>query len=271
MSDHKIHDPLARGHRALGTFLAALCYLFLLMPIVVVVPIAFGPANELSFPPSEFSTELFRQFLTSPSWTTPLLQSVKVAILSTVIVLLVGVPAGFGIARHDFPGKVLISGTMLSSLIIPTIVTALGLYLYFAWLRISGTTLALVLGHAVYTMPYVIVMIVAGVQKLDRNLEFGAQLMGAGRLHMLRTVVLPQLVPSLVGAALFAFLISFDEVVISWFLSGPDTATLPVKMYSAIRWEISPVIAAVSAMLTFISFVICMVFALLQKPSPEPR
>lgn len=265
----KIHDPLARNYRWLGTVLAVLCYLFLLIPIAVVIPIAFGPANELSFPPSEFSVELFRQFLSSPAWTDPLLQSVKVAVMSTITVMIVGVPAGFGIARFDFPGKAIITATMLSSLVIPTIVTALGLYLYFSYLRISGSTLALVLGHVVYTTPYVIVMVIAGVQKLDRNLEFGAQLMGAGRIHMFRTVVLPQLVPSLVGAALFAFLISFDEVVISWFLSGPQTATLPVKMYSAIRWEISPVIAAVSTMLTAISFFVCLIFAVLQKTTPQ--
>lgn len=268
MSSRMIRDPESRRLRVLGTSLAVLVYIFLLMPIVVVIPIAFGPANELRFPPSSYSLDLFRQFLSSPAWTGPLLQSAKVACISTLVVLLVGVPAAYGIARFDFPGKGVIAGTMLSSLVIPTIVTALGLYIYFSYLRITGSTLALILGHVVYTMPFVLVMIVAGVQKLDRNLEFGAQLMGAGRFRMFRTVVLPQLVPSLIGAALFAFLISFDEVVISWFLSGPTTATLPVKMYSAIRWEISPVIAAVSTMLTAISLVVCLVMVALKKTTP---
>jgi putative spermidine/putrescine transport system permease protein len=103
------------------------------------------------------------------------------------------------------------------------------------------------------------------VQKLDANLEFGATLMGAGPYRMFTTVVLPQLAPSILAAALFAFLISFDEVVISWFLASATTTTLPVKMYSSIQWEISPVIAAVSTMLTVLSFVICMLTASLQR------
>lgn len=268
MSANTIRDPQSSRLRLFATFLAVLVYLFLLVPIAVVVPIAFGPANELSFPPSSYSLDLFRQFLSSPAWTGPLLQSVKVACISTVIVLLVGVPAAYGMARFSFLGKGLIMGGMISPLVIPSIVTALGFYLYFSYLRINGSTLALVLGHVMHTLPYVLVMIVAGVQKLDQNLEFGAQLMGAGRFRMFRTVVLPQLAPSLIGAALFAFLISFDEVVISWFLSGPTTATLPVKMYSAIRWEISPVIAAVSTLLTTISLVVCLIMVSLKKTTP---
>ncbi|MEC7257566.1 MAG: ABC transporter permease subunit, partial [Pseudomonadota bacterium] len=142
------------------------------------------------------------------------------------------------------------------------------LYLYFSVLRINGSTFALVLGHVIYTTPYVLVMILAGIQKLDRNLEFGAELMGARPARMFVTVVLPQLVPSLIAASLFAFLISFDEVVIAWFLSGSDTVTLPVKMFSSIRWEISPVIAAVSTLLTVMSLIVSLIVASMRKTTP---
>ena len=267
----EIADGLTNRFRRLGTSLATLVYVFLLAPIVVVIPVAFGTRNELRFPPSHYSLDLFRIFFTSPEWTGPLLQSLRVATITTVVVLVIGVPAGYGIARFSFPGRKLIAAMLTSSLVIPTIITSLGLYLYFSFLHINSTTLALVLGHVTYTMPFVMVMIVAGVQKLDANLEFGAQLMGAGRLYMFRTVVLPQLLPSLVGAGLFAFLISFDEVVIAWFLSGTTTVTLPVKMYSAIRWEISPVIAAVSTLLSVVSLVVCLIAAALRNPTPvEP-
>nr|CAD6596649.1 ABC transporter permease [Rhizobium sp. Khangiran2] len=269
MFNRKISDPTGRRFRLLGSTLAGLVYVFLLLPIIIVLPIAFGPTNGIAFPPPNYSLDLFRLFFSSPDWINPLLQSMKVAVASTVIVLLVGVPASYGLARFQFPGKAVIAGAMMSSLIIPTIVTALGLYLYFSYLRITGTTVALILGHVIFTMPYVLVMMIAGVHKLDQNLEFGAQLMGATRLRMFWTVVLPQLVPSLIGATLFAFLISFDEVVISWFLAGPTTATLPVKMYSAIKWEISPVIAAVSTMLTAISLVVCLIMVALQKTTPS--
>ncbi|MDD9724630.1 ABC transporter permease [Roseovarius sp. SK2] len=264
----KIKDPIQARLSRFGTLLATLGYLFLLAPIFVVVPIAFGPPGDLNFPPEEFSVELFRIFFSSSDWTDPVLMSAKVSVITTIVVLLTAVPAAYGVARYNFPGKSLISGLMMSSLVVPTIVTALGLYLYFSYLRITGSTFALVLGHVIYTTPYVMVMIIAGIQKLDRNLEFGAQLMGASAMRMFFTVVLPQLVPSLIAAGLFAFLISFDEVVIAWFLSGSDTVTLPVKMFSSIRWEISPVIAAVSTLLTAMSLVVSLIVAGLRKSTP---
>lgn len=258
MSDALI-DPRARRLQRLGTAFAVVAYAFLLVPILVVLPIAFGSTEEISFPPASYSLDLFRQFFASQSWVGALAESFKVATITTLIVMLAGVPAGYALARHDFIGKHAISGALLSTLVIPHIVTGLGLYLYFSYLRFTGSTLALVLGHVVSTLPYAVVMIVAGVQKLDRNLEFCAELMGASKARMFFTVVLPQLTPSLISAALFAFLMSFDEFIIAWFVSGPDTMTLPVKMYTAIQWEISPVIAAVSALLTGLSMVICLV------------
>lgn len=263
-----IRDPHSRRYRAVGTGLAVLVYLFLLAPIAVTVPMAFGPTNALTFPPTSYSLDLFWIFFNSPAWLASLLESLKVALASTAVAMLAGVPAGYWVARHEFVGKTLISGLIMSPLIVPTIVIGLGLYLYFSYIRINATTLSLVLGHVMVTLPYVILMIIAGVQKLDRNLEFGAELMGAGPVRMFRTVVLPQLVPSLVSAAFFAFLLSFDEVVISWFLAGSNTITLPVKMYSALEWEVSPVIAAVSTLMTALSVLACIVAVVLKKGTP---
>ncbi|OKO78836.1 spermidine/putrescine ABC transporter permease [Bradyrhizobium sp. NAS96.2] len=263
-----MRDSHARRYRILGDALAVAVYLFLLAPILVTIPMAFGSTNALSFPPTSYSLDLFRIFFSSPSWLEPLFQSIEVALGATMVVMLTGVPAGYWIARHEFVGKALITGIIMSPIVIPTVVTGLGLYLYFSYLRINSTTLSLVLGHVAYTLPYVILMIMAGVHKLDRNLEFGAELMGAGLIRMFLTVVVPQLVPSLVSAALFAFLLSFDEVIISWFLTGSNTVTLPVRMFSALEWEVSPVIAAVSTFLTAVSLVVCIVAIRLKKWTP---
>lgn len=263
-----VHDPQSRRYRSMGTGLAITVYLFLLAPIMVTIPMAFGPTNALTFPPTSFSFDLFAIFFHSADWLNSLFQSVKIALFTTGMVFLAGVPAGYWITRHDFVGKRLIVGVIMSPLIAPTIVTSLGLFLYFSYFRISGTTLSLVLGHVMITLPYAMVMIVAGVHKLDRNIEFGAELMGAGPIRMFLTVVVPQLVPSLVSAALFAFLMSFDEVIISWFLAGPQTVTLPVKMYNALQWEVSPVIAAVSLLLTAVSVFVCIVVVALTKGTP---
>ncbi|MER9708594.1 ABC transporter permease [Mesorhizobium sp. M0204] len=261
-----IRDPHARRYRGLGTGLAVAVYLFLWIPIVIIIPMAFGPTHELTFPPASYSFDLFRIFFSSPGWLNPLFQSFKVALAAVAVAMFAGVPAGYWIARHDFVGKGLLTGIVMSPLIVPTVVTALGLFLYFSYFRISTTTLSIVLGHVMYILPYVILMIMAGVQKLDRNLEFGAELMGAGPIRMFLTVVIPQLVPSLVSAAFFAFLLSFDEVVISWFLVGSDTVTLPVKMFSALEFEVSPVIAAVSVFLTALTLLVCIVTIPLMRP-----
>ncbi|QQO23706.1 ABC transporter permease [Bradyrhizobium diazoefficiens] len=263
-----IHDPQSQRYCAIGTALAVAIYSFLLAPIVVTVPMAFGPTNALSFPPTSYSLDLFTIFFNSPSWLGSLLESLKIALATTTVSMLAGVPAGYWIARHEFVGKGLVTIIIMSPLVIPTIVTGLGLYLYLSYLRLAGTTLSIVLGHVMVTVPYVVVMVIAGVNKLDRNLEFGAELMGAGPIRMFVTVVIPQLVPSLVSAAFFAFLLSFDEVIISWFLASPSTVTLPVKMYSALQWELSPVIAAVSTLMTGLSLLVCIVTIALKKSTP---
>lgn len=263
-----IRDPHSRRYRVVGTGLAIAVYLFLLFPIVVTVPMAFGPTNALTFPPATYSLDLFRIFFSSPAWQEPLFISVKIALASAAVAMIAGVPAGYWIARHEFVGKGLITSIIMSPLIVPTVVSGLGLYLYFSYIHISGTAFAIVLGHVMVTLPYVMVMIIAGVNKLDRNLEFGAELMGASSVRMFITVVAPQLIPSLVSAVFFAFLLSFDEVVISWFLAGPSTVTLPVKMYSALEWEISPVIAVVSTLLTALSVLVCIVAVAFKRSSP---
>ena len=264
-------DLLKRRYRRFGTLLAGLVYAFLLVPSLIVIPVSFGTQHEMRFPPREFSVELYRIFFSSTAWTGPLLQSLKIALMATALALVTAVPAAYGIVRYEFRGKKAITLLMVSPLVIPAIVMALGLYLYFSYIHLTATTLALALGHTIYVTPFVIVMVAAGVQKLDPNLEFGATLMGAGRYRMFTTVVLPQLAPSILAGGLFAFLISFDEVVISWFLASATTTTLPVKMYSSIQWEISPVIAAVSTMLTALSFVVCMLTAALQRPDPAAQ
>lgn len=260
-----IKDGRKRFGQLSGTLLASLVYVFLLAPSLIVIPVSFGSRYELKFPPSEYSLELFQLLFSSSAWTQPLWLSLRVALITTALATAIAIPASYALVRFHFIGRNLLHGLIMSPLVVPSVVFALGIYLYFSYLRLTGTVLGLVIAHTMFVLPYALVIITAGMQKLDTNLEFGAMLMGAGRLRMLRTVVLPQLYPSISAAALFAFLISFDEVVISWFLAGPTTTTLPVKMFSAIQWEISPVIAAVSTVLTVISLVVCLVNVALQK------
>ena len=257
-------DRLARRYRWLATLLAVLVYAYLVMPSLIVIPISFSGAGDMSFPPKSFSLRLYQEFFTTSTWMAPVLQSLKVASITCVLVVLAAVPAAYGLVRFEFPGKKLVMLLMMSPVLVPVIVLALGMYLYFSRLAATGTTLGLVLGHSVYVIPFVIVTIAAGIRQIDPAIEFAATMMGASRTTLFFRVVLPQIVPSIVAGALFAFLISFDEVVISWFLSSAQTTTLPVRMYSSIQWGVSPVIAAVSTLLTALSFIVCLITVALQ-------
>lgn len=239
--------------------------LFLVLPSVVVVPIAFGNSNEIIFPPRSFGIDLFSRFFTEPGWIAATLVSVRVACLTTALVLATGVPAAYALSRGRFPGKRVLALFLLSPIMVPGVVVALALYLYFARIGLHDGTTRLVLGHVVATLPFVIVTASAGLRQVDPALETAATIMGASRFTLFRRVTLPLIRPSIVAGGLFAFLISFDEVVISWFVARADTITLPIKMFSSIQWEVSAVLAAISTMLTTLSIVICIVVAILQR------
>jgi putative spermidine/putrescine transport system permease protein len=266
-----INDLRKRIAQWTGTVLAFLVYGFLLAPSLIVIPVSFGSKYELKFPPTEYSLDLYHILFSSDAWTQPLFLSLRLAVITTVLSTVIAIPAAYAIVRFHFIGRNALNALIMSPLVVPSVVFALGLYMYFSYMRLTGSFFGLAIAHTMFVLPYTLVLIRAGLQKLDPNLEFGAMLMGASRLRMMMTVVLPQLYPSIWAGALFAFLISFDEVVISWFLAGPSTTTLPVKMFSAIQWEISPVIAAVSTLLTVISLVVCLVNVALQKKDPPPH
>ena len=248
-----------------NTIVAWLVFAFLILPSFVVIPMSFGDTDEFMFPPQGLSTYLYEKYFFDGNWMETTRQSFVVAVLSTLTCLFFGVTAAYGVVRGNFPGKRFVTMFLLTPMFVPLIVIALGLYVYFATLGLSGTTFSIVVGHTLHGTPFVIILCMAALRHVDPNLEAAARVMGAGRVYTLVRVTLPLLKPALVASALFAFLISFDEVVIAWFLTTVYTQTLPVKMYSSIQWEISPVLAAVSSLLTLLAFVICVAGVLVQR------
>jgi putative spermidine/putrescine transport system permease protein len=246
----------SRGWIVVG--LATLMYLYLLFPSFIIVPISFGNRVELAFPPQHYSLDLYRDYFNSADWLTVTGRSALYAALAASLAMLVGLPAGYALTRTTFPGKRLLVMLLLSPMMVPVVVISLGLYLYYLKLSLTGTVFGIVLAHAMYVTPFIILTISAGVENIDERLEKVAVIMGASQWRVFWQVVLPQLGPSIVSAGLFAFLMSFDEVVIAWFITGPSTMTLPVKMYSSIKWEVSPVLAAVATILTFVSIFMCL-------------
>ncbi len=249
-----------------GTAIVAwLILIFMMIPSLVVIPMSFGDRSEFQFPPESLSLFLYEEFFFTSTWMATTVQSFKVAILTTIFSLILGVSAAYGVVRGSFRGKPLVVLFLLTPMLVPVIVIALGLSIYFSFLNISGSTLAIVLGHTLVVTPFVIIFIMAALRHTDPNLEAAARVMGASRLRTLFKVTLPQLKPALVTSGLFAFLLSFDEVVIALFVSGRESQTLPVKMYDNIRWEISPVLAAISTLLTLLALAACLVAILYER------
>lgn len=242
-----------------------LVYLFLILPSLLVIPMSFGGGEQLAFPPTVYSLELYDRFFASPVWREALATSMFIAIVTAFVATTFGSAAAYGLARGDFPGRKTIGFVLLSPIILPTIVIGLGIYFYFSFIGLTGTLLGLILAHSVLTVPYVIVTVSSGIRQIDPNVEIAAGMMGASPFRIFTRVVLPQIRPSLISAALFAFLISFDEVVIAWFISGTKAATLPVVMYSSLKMEVSPIIAAAATMLSTVTILICIASALVQK------
>ena len=248
---------------------AWLAFFFLIMPSLIVIPMSFGDINEIYFPPRSLSLVLYKEYFFESTWMETTLQSFRVGIISKILFLFFGTTAAYGVVRSDFPGKKLFALGLLSPMFMPHIVTALGLYIYLSLLHLQGTTASLIMGHTLLITPFVMVIVMAGLRGVDPNLESAARIMGAGRIYTFRKVTLPLLTPSLVVASLITFLLSFDELIIAVFLSGFGTTTLPVKMYENVTEEVSPVLAAISVLLTLLDLVICVSITMLQKAKSQ--
>lgn len=242
-----------------------LVLLFLLLPIFVIIPISFSSAKFLTFPPPGWSLQWYAKYVASPKWLAATWLSVQVALLTTVLSTVLGTVASLGLVRGRFRGKGLVYGVVLSPLIIPLIITAIGIYFLFARHHLTGTLTGLVLGHTVLAIPIVVVIVSATLQGVDRNLEFAAMNLGANRVKTFWRVTLVIIRPGVLSAAIFAFIVSFDELIIAMFLSSPTTLTLPKQMWDGIRQEIDPTIAAVSTLLIALSVVLLLVVEVLRR------
>lgn len=262
-------EPAVGARRAWsGILLAAmawLTYLFLLVPNIVVLPMSFGNQYAYEFPPRSLSLVLYQKLLADPQWTQAIWLSLKVAVCTALLSLGLGVPAAYGLARGNYPGKRAIMIFLMSPMLVPIIVIALGIYLHFAKLKMIGSMVGLVLAHTLYCIPFVLATSMAGMRHIDARLEAAAEIMGASRVTIFLRITLPLLKPAIFAGAIFAFIMSFDEVVIAFFILDPTSFTLPVKMYSSIQFDASPILAAVSSLLTVLSIAVCTMGALVQR------
>jgi putative spermidine/putrescine transport system permease protein len=229
--------------------------LFLLLPTLVVVPISFGAASYLQFPPQAWSLRWYANFFSQPEWTTATMLSVRVALISTAVSTVLGTAAALALKRARLPLRGLAWAFLVSPLVVPTVVSGVALYQPLAQWGLIGHVAALVIGHSIGGVSYVVIVVSSILSSLDEKYERAAQSLGAGPSRVFVRVTLPLIAPGVLGGAIFAFIHSFDELVIAMFVSGIGTETLPLKMWEDIRNQIDPTIAAISSLQMMIPIV----------------
>jgi putative spermidine/putrescine transport system permease protein len=234
---------------AVPTALAVLVGIFLIAPVLIVVPMSFSTAISFEFPPPGYSLGYYRAYFADENWLVPTANSFGIAVATTILTMAIAVPAAFGYVRYRFRGKSLVNLLIMSPLIVPHVVSALGYYGYLSLGQLVGTHLGVILAHTALAVPVTFLVICATLKGYDRNLERAAMISGAGPLRTFFHVTLPVLRPGMLVGTLFAFLASFNEAVVALFIGGRDAATLPKKMFESIRLESDPIIAVVSALL----------------------
>ena len=230
--------------RGMGGFVVAT----LVIPIVVVMIISFSKASYLTFPPPDWSMRWYEKFFSDSNWMSAFWNSLAIACLSAVISVSLGATAAMGIVRSDIRYKSALMLLLVSPMIVPPVVLGLSLYSLFLNVGLTGTYLGLAAAHAIGGIPIVVVIVAASLQAVDRRLEQGAAVHGASPLTVFRTVTLPAIAPGLGAAIFFAFLHSFDELVLSLFLSSPRMKTLPLMLWADINYQLNPVLAVVSTL-----------------------
>jgi putative spermidine/putrescine transport system permease protein len=254
----------------LWAFVAAVL-VFLVAPILVIVPLSFSAGSFLHFPLPGVSLRWYHDFFTSELWLPALKNSLIVGAGATVIATALGTFAAFGFWRARFPGRRLLFAALLSPLVVPVIIVAVGVYFAFARVGLVDGYLGLTLAHAALGCPFVLVTVLSTLAGFDRNLLNAAANLGAPPWPAFRRVVLPILFPGIFSGALFAFATSFDEVVVALLLTGPGQRTLPRQMFAGINDNISLTIAAAGTLLVVLACVLLLAAELLRRRGERLR
>ncbi len=240
--------------------LAVLTLLYLILPVLAIVPLSFSSSTFLVYPIPGWSLRWYQNLIASDEWRMAAKNSFIVAPSATVLATVLGTVAAIGLTKANFRGKALLMAILISPMIVPVVVVGVGMYLFFAPLGLANTYIGLIMAHASLGVPFVVTTVVATLQGFNYNLVRASLSLGANPVKTFFRITLPVIAPGVISGALFAFATSFDEVVVTLFLAGADQTTLPRQMFTGIRENISPTIAALATIL--IVFSTCLLLAL---------
>lgn len=247
MTRRRRQSATQRGAAASYYAVCGLVFLFLVLPLVVVVPISFSDSAYLQFPPPRYSLRWYREFLNDPNWLDAAWRSVKIASATGVMATVLGTLIAFSLVRGRYAGKGLIEQFVMAPIALPSIVYSVAAYNLFSAFQLVGSWQGIAVAHTIHALPLVLLVVGSSLRTIDVSTELAAQGLGANWFTAVRRITLPQIRPALVSAAFIAFISSFDELVIAMFLGGVSV-TLPKKMFDSIMYEIDPTIAAVSVL-----------------------
>ena len=243
----------------------------LVLPIFVIIPISFTSDTMLSYPMPGLSFRWFIEFFNSVMWTLSMKNSFIIAFATTFLATALGTLAALGLTMANFPFKGVITGIMIMPMVVPIVISAVGIYFFYAWIGLTSTYIGMILAHTALATPFVVITVTATLQGFNRNqIRAGASL-GASPATVFFKITLPQILPGVISGALFAFVTSFDEVIVALFIAGSEQYTLPRQMFAGIREKYNPTIAAVATMMIIVSVLLLVTVELLRRRSERLR
>jgi putative spermidine/putrescine transport system permease protein len=258
--------------------ICALIFLFLLGPILVIIPLSFNvqpyftfTPEMLSFDPAGYSMRWYEEFFNSEVWMKSIKNSFIIAIASTILATTLGTLAALGLSRPEMPYRTIIMSILISPMIVPLIISAAGMFFFYSSVNLAGTFLGIILAHTALGIPFVVITVTATLSGFDHSLTRAAAGLGAKPTTVFFKVMLPLVTPGVISGALFAFITSFDEVVVAIFVAGVEQRTIPLQMWGGIREQISPTILAVATILVVISIMLLTVLELVRRRSERQR
>jgi len=248
-----------------------LVLVFLVLPLLAIIPLSFNQGTFLTYPMPGASLRWYEAFFASSAWQLAIRNTFVVAASAALIATSLGTMAALGLSRGQVPGGRLIMALVISPMVVPLVIIALGMFFFFSQVRLTNTLTGLILAHAVLGVPFVVITVSATLQGFDWSLPRAAASLGARPFYGFRRVTLPVIAPGVMVGGLFAFATSFDEVVVAVFLVGPQQRTLPRQMFSGIRENLDPTIAAAATFMMLVSMLLLVAVEVLRRRSERMR
>lgn len=270
--------PIERIWHYLFRIICGLIFLFLIFPILVIVPLSFNSVpfftftpEMLSFDPEGYSLRWYEDFFTNLNWRGAVNNSFIIAVFSTLIATGLGTLAALGLSRHNVPFRTTLMAILISPMIVPLIIAACGMFFFYSRVNLQGTHLGVILAHAALGTPFVVITVTATLVGFDRSLIRAAHSLGADGVTTFFKIIVPLILPGVISGALFAFITSFDEVVVILFVGSFEQRTIPWQMFSGIREHISPTILAVATLLVLVSIALLTTIEMLRRRTERLR